>query len=81
MPLFNWDAETGSSVFKPYFKYDWIVTVPLTLIVILIWSVTLLLPWKQWIPWQQNNSGNLVPALDSFLDDDSSSGSRSLVDD
>jgi hypothetical protein len=84
MPLFDWDADNGSSVFKAPFKYYWTVTLPLTFILILIWSLILLFPWKKWIPWQKANLENgpitsiTSQSLNFVIDNDRS---RSLVDD
>jgi hypothetical protein len=81
MPLLDWDAKNGSSVFKARFKYYWAVTIPLTFILILVWSLILLLPWKRWVLWQDSRSETSSlrsRGLDSVLDNDSS---RSLVDD
>jgi hypothetical protein len=78
MPLFNWDAENGSSVLTARFKYYWAVTIPLTFVLILIWSLLLLLPWRRWIPtaWDTRRSGGDSSStsssdLGSGLDNDS----------
>jgi hypothetical protein len=48
MPLFDWDAAPGSSVLKDCFNYYWIATLPLTIGVMIIWSLCLCLPWRKW---------------------------------
>jgi Mg2+ and Co2+ transporter CorA len=47
MPVFDWDGNT--LIVKPGFKYYWAVTAPLTLFVLLSWSLAMLLPWKSWL--------------------------------
>jgi hypothetical protein len=41
MDMFNWRAPKGSSVVSPRFWIYWVVTVPLTLVVLTIWSIWL----------------------------------------
>jgi hypothetical protein len=48
MPVFNWDSE-GAPVVKAGFKYYWIVAVPLTFLVLLLWVLAILLPWRKWL--------------------------------
>jgi hypothetical protein len=84
MPVLDFSVQDGGSVFKPSFKYYWAVTIPLTFVLILVWSLVLLLPWKRWLPWRDltmnpdSESLRNRKALGSFMDNDSS---RSLVDD
>jgi hypothetical protein len=48
MPVFEWDAN-GAPVMKNGFRYYWAVTIPLTLLVLASWALTMLLPWKKWL--------------------------------
>jgi Mg2+ and Co2+ transporter CorA len=41
MDMFNWGAPKGSPVVSPRFWIYWVVTVPLTLVVLMIWSIWL----------------------------------------
>jgi len=47
LPLFNWD-EGNFPVVKKGFKYYWAIAIPLTILVLVIWAVAVLLPWKRW---------------------------------
>jgi hypothetical protein len=47
MPTFNWDGD-GSPIVKPGFRYYWVVTVLVTILVLLLWTLARLLPWKLW---------------------------------
>jgi hypothetical protein len=47
MPVFNWDGN-GAPAIKPGFKYYWAVAVPLTILVLGVWALGMLLPWKEW---------------------------------
>lgn len=47
MPVFNWDGN-GAPAIKPGFKYYWAVAIPLTILVLGIWALSMLLPWKEW---------------------------------
>lgn len=49
MPLFNWDAAQGDSVMKERFYYYWAATLPLTFVVLLVWALCLLLPWRKYL--------------------------------
>lgn len=49
MPLFNWDAPSGTSVLKSRFNFYWAATLPLTFVVLLIWALCLFLPWHRWL--------------------------------
>lgn len=48
MPVFDWDAD-GAPVMKPAFRYYWASTVPLTVTILLTWSLMILLPWSKWV--------------------------------
>ena len=56
MPMFDWDAN-GAPVTKPAFRYYWAITLPLTVTVLLTWSLMILLPWKRWIARWKNGKG------------------------
>jgi hypothetical protein len=43
MPLFNWNASAHESVYNPRFWRYWTVTIPLTVLVFLLWGV-----WVRW---------------------------------
>ncbi|KAF4624366.1 hypothetical protein G7Y89_g13803 [Cudoniella acicularis] len=48
MLLFNWD--TGSHpIIKDSFKYYWAIAVPMTILVLLLWGLSVWLPWKEWL--------------------------------
>ena len=48
MPVFNWDGN-GTPVMKTGFGVYWIVTVPLTVFVLLVWVLAMFLPWRKWV--------------------------------
>ena len=48
MPLFNWDNSTHPVV-KDSFKYYWAIAVPLTILVLFLWGLSVWLPWKDWL--------------------------------
>ncbi|TVY39380.1 hypothetical protein LSUB1_G004334, partial [Lachnellula subtilissima] len=48
MPLFNWDNNT-QPLFNDNFKYYWAIAIPLTLFVLLLWALSVWLPWKVWV--------------------------------
>jgi hypothetical protein len=48
MPVFNWDGN-GAPTIKPGFKYYLAVAIPLTILVLGIWALGMLLPWKEWL--------------------------------
>ncbi|CZR70210.1 uncharacterized protein PAC_20111, partial [Phialocephala subalpina] len=48
MPVFNWDKADGP-FFKPHFKYYWAIVIPLTFIVLVLWALAVLLPWRKWM--------------------------------
>lgn len=48
MPVFDWD-EDAMPIVKKGFGYYWAVTVPLTMLVLISWGTTTLLPWRVWI--------------------------------
>jgi len=39
VPLFNWDAESWSGVAKSRFWFYWAITLPLTILTLVIWIV------------------------------------------
>jgi hypothetical protein len=47
MPVFDFDADSAP-VMKPAFRYYWAITLPLTVTVLLVWSLMTLLPWERW---------------------------------
>jgi hypothetical protein len=49
MPLFNWDAETQSGVVKSRFWIYWAITVPGTVLVLVVWRL-----WWVFTYWNQN---------------------------
>lgn len=48
MPVFDWD-ETGRDIVKPSFKYYWAVAIPLTVLVLVSWVISILFPWHSGI--------------------------------
>lgn len=65
MPVFDWDAN-GVPVMKPAFRYYWAITAPLTVTILLIWSLMTLLPWSKWIAGLRKDSGLVgTPSLAS----------------
>jgi hypothetical protein len=48
MPVFNWDGN-GMPVIKSGFRYYWLITAPLTMVVLISWGLAMLLPWRNWI--------------------------------
>jgi hypothetical protein len=48
MPFFNWDGG-DLPIVKDGFKYYWAIAIPLTLLVLLIWAASMLLPWRRWL--------------------------------
>lgn len=49
MPLFDWDAPRGQTILKYRFSYYWAATLPLTFIIIVLWTIFFLLPWRRWL--------------------------------
>lgn len=49
MPVFNWDDD-GTPVVKEGFKYYWATAIPLTFLVLALWALAMLLPWRAWLP-------------------------------
>jgi hypothetical protein len=47
MPTFNWEGD-GVPIFKSGFRYYLAVTVPVTILVLLVWTLARLLPWRSW---------------------------------
>jgi hypothetical protein len=45
MPVINWDAGDAPVINKG-FKYYWIVTLPLTLLILVFWGSAMLLQWR-----------------------------------
>ncbi|KAI9737256.1 MAG: hypothetical protein M1818_005789 [Claussenomyces sp. TS43310] len=54
MPLFDWSAPRGSTVVNDRFWVYWVVTVPGTLIVLVLWRTWWI--WQQWSQAQNQNS-------------------------
>ncbi len=48
MPVFDWDGGQ-LPVVKSGFGYYWAVVVPLTIVVMVSWAVTMFLPWRKWL--------------------------------
>ncbi|KAE8441435.1 hypothetical protein EG329_004961 [Mollisiaceae sp. DMI_Dod_QoI] len=48
MPVFNWEGN-GTPIAKPAFGYYWAIMLPLTTVVLVVWSLVTFLPWKKWI--------------------------------
>jgi len=48
MPLFNWD-NGSHPVIKDSFRYYWAIAVPMTVLVLLLWGLSVWLPWKEWL--------------------------------
>jgi hypothetical protein len=40
MPVYNWDVN-GAPMVKPGFKYYWAVTIPLTILVLMLWALAM----------------------------------------
>jgi len=59
MPVFNWD-EKEVPIVKPAFKYYLAVTLPMTFLVLLTWSLAMLLPWKKWIRSHQRREKHTI---------------------
>ncbi|CZR68946.1 uncharacterized protein PAC_18847 [Phialocephala subalpina] len=59
MPFFNWGVD-GESVVKSEFRIYWAFAIPLTVMVVLIWAVAVMLPWKRWL------SGHQPTHMDDF---------------
>jgi len=49
MPVFEWD-EKGAPVMEDGFKYYWVVTLPLMVLLLTIWLLARYLPWSRWFP-------------------------------
>jgi hypothetical protein len=49
MPVLNWD-DNGGPIITHGFKYYWILTLPLTFAVLVLWALATLLPWREWFP-------------------------------
>ena len=39
MPMFNWQADSGTAVVSPRFWVYWAITAPLTILVVLVWFI------------------------------------------
>jgi hypothetical protein len=46
--VFNWDGS--GLVVKESFKYYWAIAIPVTVLVLLVWGLSVCLPWKEWLP-------------------------------
>lgn len=55
MPFFVWDGVAGEPVIKNGFKYYWIIALPLTLAVLLIWGLSIRFPWSEWLRRYRTN--------------------------
>ena len=53
--MFSW-GDNGLPVANAGFKYYWAVTIPLTLVVLVLWAVAMLLPWEKWLSiWRRRS--------------------------
>jgi hypothetical protein len=64
MPLFNWDGD-GLPVIKDGFRYYWAIAIPLTVLVLLVWTLAMALPWSNWWQSLKRKSGQGDPELAS----------------
>jgi hypothetical protein len=48
MPVFNWNGD-GAPFVKDGFKYYLAVAIPLTFLVLTLWALAMLLPWRAWL--------------------------------
>ena len=55
MPFFNWGVD-GESVVKSEFRIYWAFAIPLTVMVVLLWTVAVMLPWKRWLSGHQSHA-------------------------
>jgi hypothetical protein len=62
MPFFDWDSD-GLPFVKQGFKYYWAIAIPLTVLVLVLWSLSLLLPWSQW--WSRMTTRSKQKDLES----------------
>ena len=46
MPFFNWDGG-DVPVIKNGFRYYWAIAIPLTVLVLLVWVMGVLVPWRR----------------------------------
>jgi hypothetical protein len=67
MPVFNWGDGEGPAI-KDGFKYYWAIAIPVTFAVLVIWGLSVVLPWNVWISrWNQKNESGTEELYD--LDD------------
>jgi hypothetical protein len=45
MNMFNWQAENDENILSAYFWVYWVITIPITVLVLLIWMAWYR-PWK-----------------------------------
>lgn len=57
MPLFNWDGN-GLPVIKDGFRYYWAIAIPLTVLVLAMWAIAMLLPWRMWLRKMRKRAGD-----------------------
>ncbi|CZR67161.1 uncharacterized protein PAC_17060 [Phialocephala subalpina] len=69
MPVFDWE-EDGTPIMKPAFRYYWAVTLPLTLGILLAWSVTMVFPGKWAARWWKK-----APVVKDLQEDSGSTAS------
>ena len=48
MPVFNWE-DANNPVIKSGFKIYWAFAIPVTFLVLVIWALSLWLPWSKWL--------------------------------
>jgi hypothetical protein len=60
MPVFNWDGDGGPTS-NVGLKYYVAVALPLTCVVLVLWSLAMGLPWRNWV--QKLQAGYRKPEL------------------
>ncbi|EPE27499.1 hypothetical protein GLAREA_04290 [Glarea lozoyensis ATCC 20868] len=48
MPVFNWE-DSNSPAIREGFKYYWAIAIPITFLVLVIWGLSVWLPWAEWL--------------------------------
>lgn len=48
MPVFDWNIGSRPVV-KNGFRCYWAIAVPLTILVLFLWGLSVWLPWKKWV--------------------------------
>jgi hypothetical protein len=60
MPVFNWDGN-GGPISNVGLKYYVAVALPLTSVVLVLWSLAMVLPWRNWL--RKLQSGHRKPEV------------------